>query len=74
MTTDRDCVISVNGASWLTVSGDIIIGMPTVSGTYNVTVTATYGNHSATQSFQLVVVDRLSFESVPTGSILVSPV
>lgn len=74
VTTDRDCVISVNGASWLTVSGDIIIGTPTVSGTYNVTVTATYGNNSATQSFQLVVVDRLSFESVPTGSILVSPV
>ena len=73
VTTDRSAAISVNGASWLTVNGNTIVGTPSVSGTYNVSVTATYGSHSDVQEFQLVIVDRLSFESVPTGSILVSP-
>ena len=72
-TPTQGSYISVNGASWLTLSGNTIIGTSSVSGTYDVTVTVTYGSQSDVQEFTLVVVDRLSFESVPTGSILVSP-
>lgn len=64
---------SVTGASWLTVSGNKLIGTPTTSGTYHVTVYASYGSQSYSQSFDIVIVERLSFESIPTGSILVTP-
>lgn len=64
---------SVSGASWLTVNGSKILGTPTAAGTYNVTVTATYGTSTDSQTFSILIVDALSFESVPTGSILVNP-
>ena len=71
--TPETATLSVTGASWLNVSGDRIIGTTSVSGTYDVTVIVTYGSQSDMQTFTLIVVDRLSFESAPTGSILISP-
>jgi len=65
--------ISVSGASWLSVNGSTVVGTPTVAGTYTVTVTATVGSKTATQTFTITVHAKLAFQSMPTGSILISP-
>jgi hypothetical protein len=64
---------SVSGASWLTVVGGTVVGTPTVAGTYNVTITATSGSKTTTQTFTITVYAKLVFQSMPTGSILISP-
>ncbi len=76
-TSPSDAAISVNGASWLTVSGKTIAGTASQAispGTYHVTITANYGTQSANQTFDIVVVEKLIFESVPTGGIIAIPV
>ncbi len=76
-TSPSDATISVSGVSWLSVSGKTVSGTPGVSvapGTYHATLTAVYGNQSAVQTFDLTVVEKLAFESVPTGGIIANPV
>ena len=77
-TFPADASVSVSGANWLTVSNKTVTGVPTVSvapaGTYHVTVTAQYGTQSAVQTFDIVVAEKLIFESVPTGGIIATPV
>ena len=76
-TSPTDASVSVSGADWLTVSNKTVTGVPTVSaapaGTYHVTVTAQYGTQSAVQTFDIVVAEKLTFESVPTGGIIAVP-
>ena len=75
-TSPADASLSVSGASWLSVSGKNVAGTasPSVNpGTYHVTLTAFYGNQSAVQTFDIVVVEKLIFESVPTGGIIALP-
>ena len=75
-TSPADASLSVSGASWLSVSGKNVAGTasPSVNpGTYHVTLTASYGTQSAVQSFDIVVVEKLIFESVPTGGIIALP-
>jgi hypothetical protein len=60
----------------LSVSGKNVAGTasPLVNpGTYHVTLTASYGTQSAVQLFDIVVVEKLIFESVPTGGIIALP-
>ncbi len=64
--------VSVSGASWLTVNGTTVAGTPIQQGTYDIRVTAVYGSQTDSQDITLLVVDRLSFESIPTGGILIS--
>ena len=77
-TNPSDATITVSGASWLSVSNKTVTGVPTSSvapaGTYHVTVTAIYGTQTAVQSFDIVVAEKLIFESVPTGGIIANPV
>lgn len=77
-TSPADATLTVSGASWLTISNKTITGVPTVSaapaGTYHITVTAQYGTQSAVQTFDIVVAEKLIFESVPTGGIIATPV
>ena len=75
-TSPVDAVLSVSGASWLSVSGKNVAGTASSSvnpGTYHVTLTASYGTQSAVQTFDIVVVEKLIFESVPTGGIIALP-
>ena len=75
-TNPSDASITVSGADWLTVSGKTIVGVPSSSvtpGTYHVTVTAHYGTQTDVQSFDVIVVQKLIFESVPTGGIIAVP-
>lgn len=66
--TATGCTISVSGASWLTVSGNSIIGTPTTAGTYDITLTVSKtGFAPSTQTFTITVVSVLSFESSPSG-------
>jgi len=64
---------SVSGASWLTVVGGTIVGTPATEGTYTVTITATSGSKTATQTFTITVHAKLAFQTMPSGSILISP-
>ena len=77
-TSPADASVSVSGANWLTVSNKTVTGVPTASiapaGTYHITVTASYGTQFAVQSFDIVVVEKLIFESIPTGGIIATPV
>lgn len=66
--------ISFTGPNWLTLSGSTLVGTPSVAGDYTVTVNATNGVSSDSQTFGIHVVNRLAFESVPTGGILATPV
>ena len=76
-TNPSDANISVSGANWLSVSGKTVTGVPTASsapaGTYHITVTASYGTQTAVQTFDIVVAEKLIFESVPTGGIIAVP-
>jgi len=75
ITTDvAGTTISFTGPSWLTLSGSTLVGTPSVAGDYTVTVNATNGVSSDSQTFGIHVVNRLAFESVPTGGILATPV
>lgn len=69
--TGLDVDVTVSGASWLSVANGTVVGTPTAIGTYNVTVTATNGAGSDTQSFQVVVLSKLSFQSLPQGGALI---
>ena len=76
-TSPADAAVSVSGASWLSVSGKTVSGTPgpsVAAGVYHVTVTANYGTQTAVQSFDITVVQKLIFESVPTGGIIAIPV
>lgn len=66
--------LDVTGASWLSVNGNRLVGTPVQTGTYTVVLTAAYGTQTDSQTFEVRVVERLGFESAPTGSILISPV
>ena len=60
------CNVTVSGADWLSVSNGKISGTPTVSGTYDVTVTVSKtGYNSDSQTFSLKVYSALGFNSVP---------
>lgn len=65
VSTNITATISILGSasSWLTVSGYKISGTPTVSGTYDLTITATAmtsgQSQTATQTVNIVVFDRL---------------
>ena len=75
ITTDpAGATITFTGPSWLALSGSTIVGTPSAAGDYTVTVNATNGITSADQTFTIHVVNRLAFESVPTGGILAPPV
>jgi len=73
LTNTGPASFSVSGASWLTVVGGNVVGTPTTAGTYTVTITATFGSQTATQTFMITVHAKLAFNSMPTGSILISP-
>lgn len=64
------CTISVSGASWLSVSGTTVSGIPTSPGTYDITITIIKSGSyvSGTQSFTLKVYSAMGFESVPSAS------
>lgn len=63
--------ITVSGASWLSVVSGSLVGTPTVPGTYNVTLTfEKSGYTSETQTFIIVVVPALVFDSAPTGGVI----
>ena len=67
------CTVTVSGASWLTVSGYTISGVPPTAGDYNVTVTLSKtGYTSASQSFTIHVAEVLSFTSSPSAGIIIS--
>ena len=75
ITTDPSgATVTFSGPSWLTLSGSTLVGTPTTAGDYSVTVDATNGVSSNSQSFTIHVVNRLAFESIPTGGILATPV
>lgn len=60
------CVLTVTGASWLNVSGNIVSGTPTSAGLYKITVTASKdGCISASQTFELKALT--GFDSVPSA-------
>lgn len=66
------CTVSVTGADWLIVTGDVVSGTPTAPGTYDITVTISKtGYTSASQSFTLTVVSALGFTSVPTNGLVI---
>ena len=77
-TSPAEASVTVSGADWLTVSNKTVTGVPTASaapaGTYHITVTAQYGTQSAVQTFDIVVAEKLIFESIPTGGIIATPV
>ena len=75
ITTDvAGATLSFTGPGWMTLSGSTLVGTPTVAGDYTVTVTAALSASSDSQTFTIHVVNRLAFESVPTGGILATPV
>lgn len=61
------CTVSVSGASWLSVNGNVVSGTPTVAGTYDVTVTVSKsgGYTSNSQSFTITVYSSIGFTSEP---------
>jgi uncharacterized repeat protein (TIGR02543 family) len=69
-----DATITVSGASWLSVSGKVIIsGTVGTPGDYTVTVTASKAGYtSATQTFVIHVVPQLTFESLPSAGFIVT--
>ena len=66
-TSHEGCTISVSGADWLSVSGNVISGTPTEKGPYNVTVTIHKdgGYIDGTQSFTITVYSKAGFVSEP---------
>lgn len=66
-TSHDGCVVTVSGASWLSVSGSTISGTATAAGTYDVTVTVSKdgGYTSATQTFTITVSSVLEITSEP---------
>lgn len=66
------CTISVSGADWLQVSGNIVYGTPTEAGEFDITITASKSGYTSdTQSFSIKVVSSLSFTSVPTTGLII---
>lgn len=66
-----ECTLSIEGASWLTISNGIVTGTPTEAGTYEITITASQSGYtSGTQTFTVIVVSVLSFTSSPTGGVV----
>ena len=69
--TDKEgVVVSVSGASWLSVNGSTISGTaPNQPGTYDITVQVMKdgGYTTATQSFQIVVYSNIGFISEPSA-------
>lgn len=63
------CTISVSGADWLSVSGNVVSGTANAAGTFTVTVTASLdGYTSDTQQFTITVYSALGFDSDPEAS------
>ena len=63
--------ITVSGAPWLSVVNGTVVGTPTASGTYEVTLTfEKSGYASGTQTFTINVVPALVFDSAPTGGVI----
>lgn len=65
-----DAVLSVSGASWLSVANGKIVGTPSTAGTYNVNVTVSNNGGSDTESFTIVIYSVLTFNSVPGNGIV----
>ena len=66
-TSHEGCTVSVSGADWLSVSGNVISGTPTETGPYDVTVTIHKdgGYTDDTQSFKITVYSKAGFVSEP---------
>ena len=66
-TSHEGCTISVSGADWLSVSGNVISGVPTEKGPYDVTVTVHKdgGYIDGSQSFTITVYSKAGFVSKP---------
>ena len=68
-TSVSGCTISVSGADWLSVSGNVVSGTPSGPGTYTVTITASLDGYvSDTQQFQITVYSQMGFNSSPSAS------
>ena len=66
------CTVSVTGADWLIVTGDVVSGTPTAPGNFDVTVTISKAGYTSdSQSFTLTVVSALGFTSVPTNGLVI---
>ena len=72
--TNSNATVTVAGVTWLSVVGHKIVGTPQVAGTYQVIVRSTIGVHEDVQVFNLTIVNKLIFESSPTGAILIQAV
>ena len=71
-TSVEGCILSVSGASWLMVSNGSVVGTPTSTGTFEITITAQKdGYQSGTQTFTVQVLSSLSFESSPEGGAII---
>ena len=71
-TSVEGCTLSVSGASWLMVSNGSVVGTPTSTGTFEITITAQKdGYQSGTQTFTVQVLSSLSFESSPEGGAII---
>lgn len=74
-TSDSGATVSVTGASWLSVTGNTIYGVPAESGTYNVTVTLTKAGYTtSTHSFTLTVSSVLVPTNSPVNGAIIFPV
>jgi uncharacterized repeat protein (TIGR02543 family) len=79
-TNPSGTTVSVSGASWLasdgtTISGTVPAPLNGISETFNVTITASKINHiSATQSFTLTVYAELTFATLPTAGLVITPI
>lgn len=71
-TNVTDCQVLVQGAPWLSVSGNTISGTPTGTGDFTVTITVTKAGYlSATQTFDIHVISVLGFSNAPTSGVIV---
>ena len=69
LTNISGCTISVSGADWLSVNGNVVSGTANATGTFTVTVTASLdGYTSDTQQFTITVYSALGFDSDPEAS------
>lgn len=74
-TSDSGASVSVSGASWISVSGNTIYGVPTEAGSYDVTVTLTKtGYTTSTHSFTLTVSSVLVPTNSPSNGAIIMPV
>ena len=61
--------VTINGIDWLSVSGNVVSGVPPAIGTYTGTVSVGGG----TESFTITVVSALAPSNTPTSGLIVVP-